>query len=349
MAFGPEVGDDAAMKQTSFASAEYAGKKRQTRRERFLVEMNTVGPWARLEALIEPHYPKSGKVCRPPIGVPRMLRMYFLQQWYTLADEALEDALYDSQAMREFIGIDLGRENVPDATTLLKFRRLLEQHDLTSAILAEVNAHRTERGLLMRQGTVVDATIIPAPSSTKNEDGKRDPEMHQAKKGQQWHFGMKMHSGVDADAGLIHSVVCTAANEADVVHAHELLHGQENQVHGDSGYTGLEKRDEITDAQAEGRLRKDIDWRIAMKRGQLQAMPEGPRKALYEWFERRKAQVRAIVEHPFHVIKNLFGYRKVSYRGIVKNEARAKAHAALANLYIARRRLMAQGVSASAA
>jgi transposase, IS5 family len=331
MACGPEVGDDAAMKQTSFASAEYAGKKRQTRRERFLGEMNTVVPWARLEALIEPHYPKSGKAGRPPIGVPRMLRMYFLQQWYTLADEALEDALYDSQAMREFIGIDLGRENVPDATTLLKFRRLLEQ-----------------RGLLMRQGTVVDATIIAAPSSTKNEEGKRDPEMHQAKKGNQWHFGMKMHSGVDAESGLIHSVVCTAANEADVVHAHELLHGQESQVHGDSGYTGLDKRDEITQAQAEGRLRKDIDWRIAMKRGVIKAMPEGPCKAMYEWFERRKAQVRAIVEHPFHVIKNLFGYRKVSYRGIAKNEVRAKAHAALANLYIARRRLMAQGVSAPA-
>jgi IS5 family transposase len=250
--------------------------------------------------------------------------------------------------MREFIGIDLGRENVPDATTLLKFRRLLEQHDLTAAILVEVNAHLTERGLLMRQGTVVDATIIAAPSSTKNEEGKRDPEMHQAKKGTQWHFGMKMHSGVDAESGLIHSVVCTAAHEADVVHAHELLHGQESQVHGDSGYTGVEKRDEITMAQQEGRLRKDIDWRIAMKRGQLKAMPEGPAKAMHEWFERRKAQVRAIVEHPFHVIKNLFGYRKVSYKGIAKNETRAKAQAALVNLYIARRRLMAQGVSASA-
>ncbi|CAD5373601.1 transposase [Rubrivivax sp. A210] len=338
------------MKQTSFASAEYAGKKRQTRRERFLAEMNTVVPWSRLEALIEPHYPKSGKVGRPPIGVPRMLRMYFLQQWYTLADEALEDALYDSQAMREFIGIDLGQESVPDATTLLKFRRLLEQHDLTAAILAEVNAHLSERGLLMRQGTVVDATIIAAPSSTKNEDGMRDPEMHQTKKGQQWHFGMKMHSGVDAESGLIHSVVCTAAHEADVVHVHELRHGgQESQVHGDSGYTGLDKREEVTAAQAEGRLRKDIDSHIAMKRGQIQAMPESPAKALFEWFERRKAQVRAIVEHPFLTIKNLFGYRKVSYRGIAKNEVRAKAQAALVNLYIARRRLMAQGVSARAA
>ncbi len=195
------------MKQTSFASAEYAGKKRQTRRERFLGEMNAVVPWGRLEALIEPHYPRSGKVGRPPIGVPRMLRMYFLQQWYTLADEALEDALYDSQAMREFIGIDLGRENVPDATTLLKFRRLLEQHDLTSAILAEVNAHLTERGLLMRQGTVVDATIIAAPSSTKNARRERDPAMHQTKKGNQWYFGMKAHIGADRDSKLVHTVV----------------------------------------------------------------------------------------------------------------------------------------------
>jgi IS5 family transposase len=341
--------DDAGMKQTSFASAEYAGKKRQTRRERFLAEMNAVVPWSRLEALIEPHYPKSGKVGRPPIGVPRMLRMYFLQQWYTLADEALEDALYDSQAMREFVGIDLGREDVPDATTLLKFRRRLEEHKLTAAILTEVNAHLAERGLLMRQGTVVDATIIAAPSSTKNEQGQRDPEMHQTQKGNQWHFGMKMHSGVDAESGLIHSVVCTAANEADVVHGHALLHGQESEVHADSGYTGLEKRDEIKTAQDMGRLRKDIDWRIALKRGQLQAMPEGPAKALRAWSERRKAQVRAIVEHPFHVIKNLFGYRKVSYRGIAKNEARAKTHAALVNLYIARRRLMARGVSAPAA
>ena len=342
-------GDDHGMKQTSFSSLEYAGKKRRTRREKLLGEMEQVVPWSRLEALIEPHYPRSGKVGRPPIGVARMLRMYFLQQWYTLADEALEDALYDSQAMREFIGIDLGRENVPDATTLLKFRRLLEQHDLTAAILAKVDAHLGERGLLMRQGTVVDATIIAAPSSTKNNDGKRDPEMHQAKKGNQWHFGMKMHIGVDAESGLIHSVVCTSANESDVAHAHELLHGQESQVHGDSGYTGLEKRDEIEAAQDEGRLGKDTDWRIAMKRGQLQAVPEGPRKALYEWFERRKAQVRAIVEHPFHIIKNLFKYRKVSYRGIAKNRSGANAQAALANLYVARRRLMSHGVSASAA
>ena len=295
---------------------------------------------ARLKALIEPNYPKRGKVGRLPVGVPRMLRMYFLQQWYTLADEALEDTLYDSQAMREFVGIDLAREQVPDATTLLKFRRLLEQHDLTAAILAEVNAHLAQRGLLMRQGTVVDATIIAASSSTKNEDGKRDPEMHQAKKGDQWHFGMKMHIGVDADSGLIHSVHTTAANEADVAHAHELLHGQEAFVHGDAGYTGLDKRDEITQAQQDSGLRKDMRWNIAMKRGVLQAMPEGPLKGLTVWAEHRKALVRAIVEHPFHVIKNLFGYRKVSYRGLAKNHARALVHAALVNLVLAKRRLL---------
>lgn len=337
------------MKQTSFSSAEFAGKKRKTRREVFLAEMDAVVPWSRLQELIEPHYPKSGKVGRPPIGVPRMLRMYFLQQWYTLADEALEDALYDSQAMREFVGIDLGRENVPDATTLLKFRRLLEQHELTARILAEVNAHLSERGLLMRRGTVVDATIIAAPSSTKNEQGKRDPEMHQVKKGNQWHFGMKMHAGVDADSGLIHSVACTAANEADVAHAHELLHGRESAVHGDSGYTGVDKREEIIQAQARGQLRQKIEWNIALKRGRIKALPDGPVKWLTEWFERRKAQTRALVEHPFHIIKNLFGYRKVSYRGIAKNAARAQVHAALVNLYIARRRLPATGIGASAA
>ena len=343
------VSQDACMKQTSFASAEYAGKKRKTRREKFLAEMEAVVPWERLEALVQPHYPKSGKVGRPPIGLSRMLRMYFLQQWYTLADEALEDALYDSQAMREFVGIDLGRENVPDATTLLKFRRLLEEHELGAAILVEVNALLTERGLLMRQGTVVDATIIAAPSSTKNSSGERDPEMHQAKKGNEWHFGMKMHTGVDADSGLIHSVVCTAANESDIAHAHELLHGNETSVGADSGYTGLHKRDEILRAQRDGELRTDIQWDIAMKPGTLRGMAEGALKALTQICERLKARVRARVEHPYHVIKNLFGYRKVSYRGLAKNGARANVQAALANLYIAKRRLRPAGVGASAA
>lgn len=336
------------MKQTSFASLEYAGKKRRTRREIFLAEMEQVVPWRPLQALIEPHYPKSGRVGRQPIGVARMLRMYFLQQWYTLSDEGLEDALYDSQAMREFVGIDLAREQVPDATTLLKFRRLLQERELTAAMLAEVNAHLSKRGLLMKQGTVVDATIIAAPSSTKNEDGQRDPEMHQTKKGEQWHFGMKMHIGVDAKSGLIHSVAASAANESDVAHAHELLHGQEHTVHADAGYTGLDRRQEVLDAQRQGKLRKGIDWRIAAKRGEVKAMPEGPYKALTQWWERCKAQVRSKVEHPFHVIKNIFRYRKVSYRGIAKNLARAQVHAALVNLYLARRALMPKARGACA-
>lgn len=321
------------MKQTSFASAEYASKKRQTRRERFLGEMNVVVPWARLEALIEPHYPKSGKVGRPPIGVPRMLRMYFLQQWYTLADEALEDALYDSQAMREFVGIDLGRENVPDATTLLKFRRLLEQHDLTSAILAEVNAHLTERGLLMRQGTVVDATIIAAPSSTKNEDGKRDPEMHQAKKGNQWYFGMKAHIGVDADSGLVHTVRGTAANVSDVVEGNSLLHGQETDVFADAGYQGAHKRADAND---------DVRWHVAMRPGKRRALDKSRVvDQLIDQVERIKASVRAKVEHPFRVVKRQFGHVKVRYRGLKKNTAQLVTLFALSNLWMVRRTLLA--------
>ena len=338
------------MRQTSFASLEYAGKKRQTRREKFLGEMERVVPWARLEALIEPHYPKSGRVGRPPVGVSRMLRMYFLQQWYSLSDEGLEDAIYDSQAMREFVGIDLSREQVPDATTLLKFRRKLEDHHLTKAIFEQVNAHLGQRGLLMREGTLVDATIIAAPPSTKNKDKARDPEMHQTKKGNEWHFGMKAHIGVDADSGLVHSVHATAANESDVAHTHELLHGQEQRVYADAGYTGVDKRAEITKAQVEGEVRKDVQWHVATKRGEIQAMPEGPFKALTILVERKKAQIRALVEHPFHVIKNLFRYKKVSYRGLKKNAARLYAQFALANLLLAKRALLdeeRQGIGAS--
>jgi IS5 family transposase len=338
------------MKQTSFASLEYSGKKRQTRREKFLGEMDKIVPWGRLEALIEPHYPSSGRVGRPPVGVPRMLRMYFLQQWYSLSDEGLEDAIYDSQAMRDFVGIDLAREQVPDATTLLKFRRKLEDNHLTAAIFEQVNAHLGERGLLMREGTLVDATIIAAPPSTKNKDKARDPEMHQAKKGNQWHFGMKAHIGVDAESGLVHSVHATPANESDVAHTHELLHGQEERVHADAGYTGVDKRDEIAKAQAEGTIRADIQWHVATKRGLIKAMPEGVLKELTVAVEHRKAQIRALVEHPFHVIKNLFRYKKVSYRGLKKNGARLYAQFALANLALAKQALLddrVQGIGAS--
>jgi transposase, IS5 family len=336
------------MRQLSFGSLEYANKKRQTRREKFLGEMEQAVPWARLIALIEPHYPREGRVGRPPIGVARLLRMYFLQQWYSLSDEGLEDAIYDSSAMREFVGIDLSREAVPDATTLLKFRRLLEQHQLTKAIFAQINAHLSERGLLMREGTLVDATLIAAPSSTKNQGKTRDPEMHQTKKGNQWYFGLKAHIGVDAESGLVHSVHATAANESDVAHTHQVLHGQEQYAHLDAGYQGVEKREEIKAAQAAGRIRPDIEWQVAAKRGRLKKMAEGMLKELTVAIERKKAQIRARVEHPFHVIKNVFGHKKVSYKGLAKNAARLYSLFALANLVLAKKRLMAidtQGAS----
>ncbi|ANH35509.1 transposase TIS1021 (plasmid) [Ralstonia solanacearum] len=248
-------------KQTSFSEAEYAGKKRVTKRERFLAEMEKVVPWTRLVAAVEPHYPK-GERGRPPIGLQRMLRIYFLQQWYGLSDEGLEDALYDSMAMRAFAGIDLAVENVPDATTLLKFRRLLVEHDLTGKLFDEIGIMLCERGLMMREGTIVDATIIEAPPSTKNAKKSRDPEMHQTKKGNEWHFGMKAHIGVDASSGLVHSVVGTAANESDVSQAHALLHGHEEDAFGDAGYTGVEKRDEMQG--------KGAKWHVALKAQQDQ-------------------------------------------------------------------------------
>src|SRR5882762_172857 len=226
--------------QSSFAQAEFAGKKKVTRREKFLARMEAVLPWAKLLAVIAPHYPK-GERGRPPLGLERMLRVYFLQQWYGLADEALEDALYDSQALRSFARIDLNRDPVPDATTLLKFRHWLERHDLTRVLFDEIGAMLAERGLLMRQGTIVDATIIAAPPSTKNQEKARDPEMHQTKKGNQWHFGMKAHIGVDVASGVVHTLTGTAANEADVNQMAAVLHGREEAVFADAGYTGADK------------------------------------------------------------------------------------------------------------
>ena len=298
--------------QTSFAHAEFSAKKKQTRRERFLARMQEVIPWAQLLAVIAPHYPK-GERGRPPIGLERMLRVYFLQQWYGLADEALEDALYDSQAMQRFAGIELDAEGVPDATTLLKFRRLLETHDLCKALFTAINADLAARGLLLRAGTLVDATLIPAPSSTKNEKRERDPEMHQTKKGNQWYFGLKAHIGTDRDSKLVHTVVATAANVADITKTAELLHGEEQQVHADAGYTGVEKRAEIV------ALERKIDWQIARKRGLIKAMAEGAEKAACQAVEQAKASVRAFVEHPFHIVKNLFRHRKVRYRGLAMN------------------------------
>jgi IS5 family transposase len=320
--------------QMSFAQAEYAGKKKVTRRERFLAEMERVVPWARLVAVVEPHYP-TGKRGRPPIGIERMLRIYFLQQWYALADEALEDAIYDSQAMRTFAGIDLSVEAVPDATTLLNFRHLLEAHGLTATIFAQVAALLGEKKLLMREGTIVDATIIAAPASTKNARKERDPEMHQVKKGNAWHFGMKAHIGVDAQSGLVHSVTGSAANVADITQAHALLHGEEKQAHADAGYLGVDKRAEIAARFSH------LTWHVAARRGKVRELPEGLVKELTLRYEKAKAQVRARVEHPFHVVKNLFRHRKARYRGLSKNTAQLQSLFALANLFLARRSLLA--------
>ncbi|TDY16799.1 IS4 family transposase [Paraburkholderia sp. BL6665CI2N2] len=317
-------------RQMSFAEAESAGKKRVTKRQRFLAEMEKVVPWPRLLSAIEPYYPK-GERGRPPVGLERMLRIYFLQQWYGLSDEGLEDALYDSMAMRAFAGIDLAVENAPDATTLLKFRRLLVEHELTRKLFDEIGISLCERGLMMKEGTLVDATIIETPPSTKNAEKSRDPEMHQTKKGNEWHFGMKAHIGVDADSGLVHSVVGTSANVSDVSQAHALLHGHEEEAFGDAGYIGVDKRDEMKD--------KPVKWHVAAKRGKIKAMQEGPLKDLVIAVERTKAQIRARVEHSFHIVKNLFHHRKVRYKGLVKNTAQLFSLFALANLVIAKNAL----------
>ena len=318
-------------RQGSFSEAEYAGKKKQTRRDKFLSEMELVVPWSRLVDRLRPFYPK-GERGRPPIGLERMLRLYFLQQWYGLADEALEDALYDSQALRGFAGIDLAVAAVPDATTVLNFRHWLEEHDLTRALFDEVGAMLEERGLLMRQGTIVDATIIAAPPSTKNKKKARDPEMHQTKKGNQWYFGMKAHLGVDVASGVVHTLTGTAANEADINQTAALLHGEEEAVFADAGYTGADKRPELAD--------RDVSWNIAVKGSIIKALPQALRD-LAEPVERALSQLRAPVEHPIHIVKNRFRHKKVRYRGLKKNTAQLYTLFALANLVIVKRVLLA--------
>ena len=331
------------MKQITFAQAEHQNKKKVTRRERFLAEMNVLVPWQRLlDALSPSYYPDSaGKRGRPPTPLERMLRIYFLQQWYGLADEALEDAIYDSQAMRDFVGIDLSIESVPDATTLLRFRHLLERHSLTQRIFEEINASLSERGLFMREGTIVDATIIAAAPSTKNKAKQRDPSMKQTRKGNQWFFGMKAHIGVDAVTGLTHSVVATSANQADITVAEQLLRDGKEPVYADAGYTGLGKR-------LAGCGDSLPALRIAARRSTIKKMEDGPEKQIMQRIERCKASIRAKVEHPFHVIKNLFGHRKVRYRGMEKNQAQLFSLFALANLVLAKRcYAMTDGVIAS--
>ncbi|MCW1936850.1 IS5 family transposase [Pseudomonas sp. MDMC_285] len=318
------------MKQMTFADAEYAGKRKQTRKELFLIEMDQVVPWKGLFALIDPHYPK-GEGGRPAYPLMAMLRIHLMQNWFGYSDPAMEEALYETTILRQFAGLSL--ERIPDETTILNFRRLLEKHELAAGILAVINGYLGDRGLSLRQGTIVDATLINAPSSTKNKDGKRDPEMHQAKKGNQYYFGMKAHIGVDDESGLVHSVVGTAANVADVTQVDKLLHGEENMVGADAGYTGVEKRPEH-----EGR---EVIWQIAARRSTYKKLSK--RSALYKAkrkIEKAKAQVRAKVEHPFRVIKRQFGYVKTRFRGLAKNTAQLVTLFALSNLWMARRHLL---------
>ena len=318
------------MKQMTFADAEYAGKRKQTRKELFLIEMDQVVPWKGLVALIEPHYPK-GEGGRPAYPLMAMLRVHLMQNWFGYSDPAMEEALYETTILRQFAGLSL--ERIPDETTILNFRRLLEKHELAAGILAVINGYLGDRGLSLRQGTIVDATLIHAPSSTKNKDGKRDPEMHQTKKGNQYYFGMKAHIGADTESGLVHSVVGTAANVADVTQVDKLLHGKENMVGADAGYTGVEKRPEH-----EGR---EVIWQIAARRSTYKKLSK--RSALYKAkrkIEKSKAQVRAKVEHPFRVIKRQFGYVKTRFRGLAKNTAQLVTLFALSNLWMARRHLL---------
>jgi IS5 family transposase len=326
--------------QASFSDLEYAAKKKVTRRDRLLGEIEAITPWPALIAAIAPCYPKGEGRGRPPIGVERMLRMYVAQHCFGLSDEGTEDAIYDSQAVRKFIGIDHNREAAPDATTLLKFRRLLEKHNLTERIFTDINAHLAEKGLLLREGSVVDATIIAASSSTKNQGGVRDPQMHQTKKGNQWHFGMKAHIGADMESGIVHTLVTTPANTADVTQAHALLHGDERIAFGDAGYQGAEKREQNPC--------NPVQWEVAMRPGKRKALPDTEIGRLQKRLEQIKASIRAKVEHPFHIVKNIFGMKKVRYKGLAKNTAQLFTLFGLANLLIAKRRLFAldtQGAS----
>jgi transposase, IS5 family len=302
---------------------------KRTRKREFLDEMRRVVPWSRLIALIEPHYPK-GKTGRPPFPVATMLQIHFMQQWFGLSDPAMEEALYDVPLYREFAGLDEGMTRLPDESTILRFRHLLETYGLAAQMLAVVNEILSEKGLMLKAGSAVDATLISAPSSTKNGSGKRDPEMHQTKKGNQWYFGMKAHIGVDAESGLVHTVIGTAANVHDINAAEALLHGQEKDVYADAGYQGIEKR-----CQA-----NPVRWHVAMRPGKRRQLDQNNRlDAIYNQIERLKAGVRAKVEHPFRVLKQQFGYIKTRYRGLMKNTAQITTLFALCNLWMSRRAL----------
>ncbi|UEQ13722.1 IS5 family transposase [Xanthomonas phaseoli pv. manihotis] len=317
--------------QLTFGDAEGLGKRKQTRREIFLAEMEQVVPWQQLLALIAPHYPVSGRPGRQPYALATMLRIHLLQQWYALSDPAMEEALHEIPTLRRFAQLG-GLDDIPDETTILNFRRLLETHGLAARMLEAVNAHLARKGQSLRSGTIVDATLIAAPSSTKNADHARDPEMHQTRKGNQWYFGMKAHIGVDEFSGLVHHVHCTAANVADVTVTHALLHGKEDSVFGDSGYTGPDKRQELRDCQAV--------FFIAARPSTMRSIGNTRERAREQRWEHFKASVRAKVEHPFRVIKRQFGYTKVRYRGLAKNTAQVLTLFALSNLWMKRKQLL---------
>lgn len=304
---------------------------KRTRKREFLDEMNRVVPWAALVELVAIHAPE-GKKGRPPFRIETMLRIHFMQQWFTLSDPAMEEALHDVPLFREFAGLDNWATRLPDESTILRFRHLLEKYKMAPQILGVVNELLSRKGLLLKAGTVVDATLISAPSSTKNASGERDPEMHQSKKGNQWYFGMKAHIGVDAESGLVHTVCSTAGNVNDVVQANSLLHGEEADAFGDAGYQGASKR---PDAKAE------VTWHIAMRPGRRQALDlSSPLAAMIDKSQQILAGIRAKVEHPFRVIKRQFGFTKVRYRGLKKNAAQVQTLFALSNLWMARRKLM---------
>ena len=306
---------------------------KKTRKREFLEQMDQVVPWSALVELIAPYYPE-GRTGRPPFSLTTMLRVYFLQQWFTLSDPAMEEAFFDTPLYREFAQLE-EFARLPDESTILRFRHRLEKHKLTEQILATVNELLTHSGLLLKTGTVVDATLIAAPTSTKNKDKARDPEMHSSKKGNQWYFGMKAHIGVDAESGLVHTVRGTSGHVSDIAEANSLLHGEETLAFGDAGYQGIEKR---PDAKA------DVAWHIAMRPGKRRALNKSyEADALIDQAEKLKAGVRAKVEHPFRVIKRQFGYARVRYRGLKKNTAQLFTLFALSNLWMVRGQLMNAG------
>jgi len=317
------------MDQISFTDAEFTTKKRKTRREKFLDEMERAVPWKELEAIIEPHYPKAGNG-RQPYPLSSMLRIHVMQHWYNMGDPAMEDALYEIQSMRRFAGLSLSGP-IPDETTILKFRRRLEKNKIGKQLFKQVSSHLEAKGVLLKKGTIVDATIINAPSSTKNKNKSRDPEMHQTKKGNQWYFGMKAHIGVDAESGSIHSLETTAANEHDITQAGNLLHGEEKEAFGDSGYRGVEKREELKESKAQ--------WHVSMMNSKRKTLSDSSADQTLELMEKVKSSIRAKVEHPFRIIKRQFGFTKVRYKGMVKNDNHLQTMFALANLYMNRGKL----------